>query len=150
MTKEEFEQEFIVLLRHRSPTASLQDLRDATSVASWYVLACMGDYGEAMANFNKATVEEFCSMCFLMGHSYASYNDVNNVVAVFHRKCVAQIRDLRPGLTELQLHMTADRICTEMMARGTSFVDAEPHLSYVTDEVAQALQECRDNNTRMQ
>ena len=137
MTKQEFEQEFIVLLRQRGSIATLQELKEATQVASWYVLARMGNYSEAMATFNKATEEEFCSMCFLMGHSYASYNDINNVVAVFHRKCVAQIRDLRPGLTELQLHMTADRICTEMTARGTSFVDAEPHLSYVTDEVAQ-------------
>ncbi len=150
MTKEEFEQEFIVLLRQRSSTSSLSELKEATSVASWYVRARMGDYGDAMATFSKTTIAEFCMMCFVMGHAYASYNDINNVVAVFHRKCVAQIRDLRPELTELQLHATADAICNSMMARGTSFVDNDPVITFETAEVASALQERRDSETRMQ
>lgn len=150
MDRNEFEQRFAALLRRFGSTVPSQELKEAVEVATWYAERRLESFEKAMAYFDNASDLAFINACFLMGKSYADYHDPNNSIAVFHRKCVEQICTLRPELTLFQLHLSADNICLSMIERDISFVDAEPHITYHSDEVASAMHERFVTKPRMQ
>lgn len=150
MDKQEFEQRFGALLRQRGSDAPASELKEAVAVATWYVERRLESFAEAWAYFDNASVLQFIRCCYLMGISYQEYHNPNNATAVFHAKCVEQIRALKPGLTEFQLHMSADGVCNELILRGISFVDAEPNITIWTDEQVRAMRERDNSDNRMQ
>lgn len=150
MDRNEFEQRFAALLRRFGSTVPSQELKEAVEVATWYAERRLESFEKAMAYFDNASDLAFINACYLMGKSYADYHDPNNSIAVFHRKCVEQICTLRPELTLFQLHLSADNICLSMIEQDISFVDAEPHITYHSDEVASAMQERFVTKPRMQ
>ena len=150
MDKQEFEQRFGALLRQRGSDAPASELKEAVAVATWYVERRLESFAEALAIFDGSSELRFIRCCYLMGIAYQEYHNPNNATAVFHAKCVEQIRALKPGLTEFQLHMSADGVCNEMIMRGTSFEGAEPNISVWTTEQVRTMRERDNSNDRMQ
>lgn len=149
MDKAGFEQAFAATLRHRGSMAKGNELKEAVAVASWYVECRIGSFEEAARAFDGMHDADFISMCFLMGHAYSSYNDPNNPVAIFHKKCVEKIRGQKPHLTLFQLHMSADTVCNVVHAQGVDMSDLEPTITIVTQEQMDAWHERNNDNHKV-
>lgn len=149
MDKQEFEQRFGALLRRKGSMATAKELKEAVGVVTWYAECRIGNFEEAAKAFEGMRPDQFISMCWLMGHAFQGYHDPNNVVAIFHQKCVAKIRQQKPHLTIFQLHMSADNICNVVAMQGVDMTDLEPTITLVSQEQMNAMQERGNDNHKV-